>query len=589
MENEEKAAEIISAKIGAIPTENAWSQAYSAGSLFAVLSLNQELLEQSDQAYSLSSIGKGVLDGLEKEYFTLEEKNLSSIKEAIEKAIQNIPPLIKTSLIIAVIPFSSSYDNVLYVFILGEGKILLKREDRLGTILSSSEEMGKTISASGFLENNDLIILQTEKFASLVDYNKLLSSCDNLSPSDIAEDLSPEIHKKQEGDTSAIFIRYAKKSTEKEMEMEEIIDQSESKKMPNFLKNFYTKKLPFIKNLGSFQTHITHTKKMLLTISIILVFVLILSIFFATKKKEDEKTKNLFQNIYTSAKLKYDEGQGLLRLNQNTAREDFKASAQILLNARNQFKKDSSERKQIEDLLQKVDASLAQTSGKTQVALQKVDKDKSPILALEIEKQSSSSLYAQSDEAFYILSPKDVQTINKNDSSKSKVILKNNGDWQKPKSFGTYLGNIYILDSVQKQIIKFINAGDSFGKSTYFQSSNLPDLSSAVSMTIDGSIWLLYQDGSIQKFTKGSRDEFDMPVLDVPLKGATVIRTDTDSNNLYILDPLNKRLVVISKDGKSQKQYYSDLFSKAKDIDVVEKDKIVYVLIGKDVYKMEMK
>jgi len=48
-------------------------------------------------------------------------------------------------------------------------------------------------------------------------------------------------------------------------------------------------------------------------------------------------------------------------------------------------------------------------------------------------------------------------------------------------------GNLYVLDSKQNQILKFVQSGSGFSKTNYFSGTS-PDLSKAISMTIDSSI-----------------------------------------------------------------------------------------------------
>src|SRR5471030_702147 len=76
------------AKLVATPTWTAWSQAYNAGSLFACLSLT---IPEPDDSISLQTTGKEIFNHLESEFFTLEEKNLATIKTALEKSLQSLP------------------------------------------------------------------------------------------------------------------------------------------------------------------------------------------------------------------------------------------------------------------------------------------------------------------------------------------------------------------------------------------------------------------------------------------------------------------------------------------------------------------
>src|SRR5579872_5653681 len=120
--------QITFGKVVASPTANAWSQAYNAGNLFAVLSL------KSTEETLLNALGKDVIKTLEEEYFTLEEKNLDSIKQAVTKAAAKIPDDISRSLIVA-----SVVSDILYLYLQGEGLILIKRNDAFGNLLSHRE------------------------------------------------------------------------------------------------------------------------------------------------------------------------------------------------------------------------------------------------------------------------------------------------------------------------------------------------------------------------------------------------------------------------------------------------------------------
>ena len=84
------------AKVVAIPTLYTWCQAYSAGSLFVVISLATK--ESQEETTKLSELGKKTIDALEAEYFSLEVKDLASIKTALATVSSQIPPQLSFSL-----------------------------------------------------------------------------------------------------------------------------------------------------------------------------------------------------------------------------------------------------------------------------------------------------------------------------------------------------------------------------------------------------------------------------------------------------------------------------------------------------------
>lgn len=341
------------AKIVSTPTLTSWAQAYNAGNLFAVLSLKNDALSEDDG--SLNILGKEIIDTLEKEYFATEEKNLASIKEALTTTVKKIPKGIITSLVVVAV--APSDKNILYAFIFGGGKIILKRGDKIGRILNK-EDSNDLQSASGFLEDDDIIILETDQFANLVSEAELSSSLDHHAPSEIAETFSPKVHEKEEGGASALILVHKGKIAEEEIISEEEIEEEQVVEAQNKYFSLLKSKVNQLKNRVVSQSGLNHSKKIFLTVAILLLFILISSIFFAVKKNNEAKTQALFQEIFVPSQKKYDEGTSLLDLNKNLAREDFLQAKKTLEEGKSKFKADSKEEKQIEDLLTKVNKNL---------------------------------------------------------------------------------------------------------------------------------------------------------------------------------------------------------------------------------------
>lgn len=332
-------------KIVTTPSVSSWSQAYSAGKLFAVLSLKNEVIEESSTP--IGSIGKGVLENLEAEFFTLETKDLSTIKQALLNTIEKIPQDVDYSLGVCVI-----VDKILYVFTSGGAIILLKREEKIGEILPQENEPRSLASSSGLLKNKDLIVIETKPFSNVIDKEMLIPSLNDLPPNEITENLAPQVQEKGEGGASTIIIKYGEAPSEDiANESTDQTDQTEEQTPP-------AKSFSFKKYLDKFN----HSKKVFLTIAVIILFVLILSIFFALKKQQDAKINALFTEVYSSASKKYDEGNSLIDLNKTLARGSLLSSQKILNDNKDKFPKNSKQEMQILDLLKKVNNELSQIS-----------------------------------------------------------------------------------------------------------------------------------------------------------------------------------------------------------------------------------
>ena len=593
------------AKIVANPTAYSWSQAYNAGKLFAVLSLerNEQELEEKD---ALNLLGKEILDNLEQEYFTLETKDLESIKNAVLVTSKKIPEDVFCSFVICAI-----VNNLLYVFILGKGKVDVKRGEKLGTILEVDEEESSSVkAASGFLQNDDIIILQTKQFSDIVSTDTIADSLDHQPPSEVAETLAPKIHshEKEQSGAAAIVLSYKgpdepeevsepeeKIKTEEEKEIiqpeekEEEIPQAAvevassglfSKLSDSFSLVLGKLKFPKIESFN-------HSKKLLLTVAIIIAVIFIASAFLAVKKQNDAKTLALFNQVYPQAQKKYDEGQSLLGLNQNLAHDSFSAAQKILEDGKEKFPAKSNEEKQILTLLDKVNQALNSSSGVNLIKAQSVDNSVSALLSAEI-KNSGATYATQDDKNIYFADSNGISSVAKSGGN-SKVVIKSSDLPKNIGGLGVYFGNVYVLDKDGKQINKFVQTSGGFGQANYFASGVSPDLSGAVSITIDGSIWILFKDGTIEKFTKGKADTFSVSGLDKDFSNPLRIYTTVDFSNVYILDQGNSRIVVLDKNGTYKAQYQADILKNASDFEVLEADKKVYVLSSGKVYQIDLK
>lgn len=594
---------IAFAKIVANPTAYSWSQAYNAGRLFAVISLekNEEGAEEND---TLKALGKEILDSLENEYFSLETKDLESIKNAVLVTSKKIPEDVFCSFVICAI-----VNNILYGFVLGKGRIDLEREEKLGTILEVKESPSSGAKAvSGFLQKDDTIVLQTQQFAELISTDDLASSLDHQPPSEIAETLAPKIHghDKQSG-ASAIIITYKtpeeqNKETvepvlETEIEKEETspvekiedlprapVEVSSSRSLPkitNFIPLILGKiKIPKIQGVN-------HSKKLYLTVAVIIAVIFVVSAFLAVKKQNDAKTAALFNRIYPSAQKKYDEGESLLSLNQNAAYQSFIASKDILENGKAKFPAKSTQEQQIIALLQKVNQAISASSGVTSANAQSVDSSVSSLLSAEI-KYPNATYFAQDDSNIYFVDSNGVSSVAKSGGT-PKVIIKSSDLPTNIGGLGVYYGNIYVLDKSGKQIDKFVATSGGFANTNYFASGVSPDLSNADSIAIDGSIWILFSDGTIEKFTRGTEDNFTITGLTKGFSNPTRIATDSTFSNIYILDKGNSRIVVLDKSGNYKAQYQADILKNATDFEVLESSNKVYVLSGGKVYQIDLK
>lgn len=568
------------AKVVTTPTSSTWSQAYNAGSLFAVLSLTKKEEQQVD----LSLVGKAMLEKFEEEYFTLETKDLALVRTAIETALATIPESVTRSFgACAIIPEEPA---IMYAFASGGATIFLKRAEQFATILSGNDALQ---AASGFLVDKDTVVVATSEFITHLPPQTLAAKLNNHPPSDVAEAITPLLHDTKEGAASCVIIAYKKP----QLLDSPRVDAEQPTRIRIFIATIHTLFLPrltwFLRGVSKLERlrhHLKHPQRVFLTIAAVLVVVLGASIFFAITKQQEAKRAELFAKSFQQAKTRFEEGQGVVSLNRQVARESFEKAKEQLIKLRENLPVDAKEQEQVKELLARVEEAVLNVSGVSRSNAVKVDPKESTLLDHE-RKTRNFSLFAQNETTIYFANAAEIASLTKANGKTATLII-NKDLWSDAAGLGIYSQNVYLLDKKSSKVIKFVPQEKGYTNSNYFAQKVSPNLANAASMTIDTSVWILLSDGTVLKFTRGKPDAFSLSGLDTPLSNPTKIFTNTETKALYILDKGNSRVVVFEKNGAYKAQYQADVASRAKDFDVQETNKKIFLLVEDTVFAIEM-
>lgn len=232
------------------------------------------------------------------------------------------------------------------------------------------------------------------------------------------------------------------------------------------------------------------------------------------------------------------------------------------------------------------DKSLSILDSSRQILLTlDIDKKNGQIIAGKAEIEPSSSL-ASIDDWVFTYSPAGIKVFDKDAKSllNSFKINKLHLD----QIIG-YTVNLYGLDKSAGQVYRFRSQGKTLSPAQPFFKDAL-DLSTINSFSIDGSLWLLDNGGGVHQFTQGIKDAYYPDFgLDLPLANPKKLYTDEYCQNLYIWDPDNSRLVVISKSGFYQGQYSNEKIKIVSDFVVSEE--IGKILLAKDdkIFSIDLK
>ncbi len=156
--------------------------------------------------------------------------------------------------------------------------------------------------------------------------------------------------------------------------------------------------------------------------------------------------------------------------------------------------------------------------------------------------------------------------------------------WKPGVEIASYYDNIYILSPMENQIYKYSTLGGSSYSSAsgYIDSPGNIDMSDATSITIDGSIYITKNDGSVYSFIQGAHSEYTIKNIPEPystLANPSQIYTNEDLDYLFILDPGNKRILQINKEsGEYMKQFVGEDLENIDSFEVNDKIKTIYIL-----------
>ncbi|MCX6793029.1 MAG: hypothetical protein NTY12_03300 [Candidatus Falkowbacteria bacterium] len=113
-------------------------------------------------------------------------------------------------------------------------------------------------------------------------------------------------------------------------------------------------------------------------------------------------------------------------------------------------------------------------------------------------------------------------------------------------------------------------------------------LGAVQSMAIDGRIYLI-ENNTVSKFSSGKKEVLSLDEISPKLEEPKAVYVSFDNDYLYVLEPKNKRLLVFTKNGKYLAQYSGDMLDNLTGAAVDQKNKFVYLMNGKKIYRIEAK
>lgn len=151
-----------------------------------------------------------------------------------------------------------------------------------------------------------------------------------------------------------------------------------------------------------------------------------------------------------------------------------------------------------------------------------------------------------------------------------------------------YNRKLYTLDSAGGQIYRHNQTQTGYDKGTAWITDAGVDIKNAVSIAIDGDVYVLKNNGQIIKFSAGKVQPFSINALDPALTNPTQIWTYNDVKNIYILEPSTKRVIALDKNGTLLKQYTSSNWVNPESMIVDEARNTIYILDSNKIYSFPL-
>jgi len=126
------------------------------------------------------------------------------------------------------------------------------------------------------------------------------------------------------------------------------------------------------------------------------------------------------------------------------------------------------------------------------------------------------------------------------------------------RALALYGIGIYTLDNENDQIWKYIQSKNVIDAAQKYIPRKQLDISKAVDIAIDGSVYVLDSTGKVDKLSKGERQEFKLTSIPDPFATITKpidITLDEDNPTFFITDAGEHRLLEFDKNGLFTHQY----------------------------------
>lgn len=507
-------------------------------------------------------------------------------------------------------------EGKMYVASINGGKALLYRDRFLVKILDSTSP--KLVSASGFSKKGDAMFLTTSDFLRGVDSSEIIDIySDGLNAAkesfaakfrEVPTASAAIVSFGDENDLVAEPQKIQEDDTTQTVEQPRVQSRRLRFNLFDRLKSIAPRRTLF---LNQRENDFRPRNNKLIFVGIVLTILLGVSVFFGVYKNKQDAYKGTYSERLNFVKTNIDDALRLKNVDTAHSRELFLQANQVL----DQLVSEGIKDPEIDTLKKTISDNKSEILGEKDVtpqlwldlslivdnfsASQVVDDgkflylpdfSKNSVISVNLDGKRSSTIkipdgvgatsIVSGANEIYLLGNDGVYTLSK----KEKVLDKN---WSGNPLLGSFGANLYFLDLQNGEILKSSGTDSGFADAKKWTTSDSEDFSSVRSFVVDGFAWVLNDNAQISKYSYGNKLSFQLKDYPYDLPKYDKLVTDSNTENLYLLDRADKKISVYDKTGEYQYNLNADVLGDVKDFLVYESDKRIILLTGEKLYELK--
>lgn len=160
------------------------------------------------------------------------------------------------------------------------------------------------------------------------------------------------------------------------------------------------------------------------------------------------------------------------------------------------------------------------------------------------------------------------------------LALRRSSTWASFAGLAAYDGNLYVLDPKGNQVHRYLPAASGFDSEPAGLLASQSVIGNAIGLAVQNDLFVLDRDGKVKRFRNGVETGLPLAGIDRALASPSSIVAVPNSDEIYITDTRNKRLVVADREGVFRRQLVSNAFTDLRAIAIDPLAGQLYVVVG---------